>query len=521
MHFNRHDLQGSAEMADSALKPKIAITLRDLTIKYGATTALSQVSINFTAGQLHAVVGENGAGKSSLLAALMGVNRPTAGKLRIVNICSKTAMEVQAGKNQIGWMRQQGTLLPQLSVLANFALAQSGLGKISWSRLRDRVDEQLRNVGVSLDTSMPVANLSHSQRQLVEFARLQWLRFSLLLLDEPTAQMSKTDAQQLMKQLRAGVTNGQTVIITGHRLAEVWEWADQIHILRHGKLQVSAARGEITKPQMLNAMFGEVVKRQKSKTASAAIAEVLTKQHAALEINGLKVGNGKQFDWVFDLQVCAGEIVAMVGLPGDSAEQLMAILCGLEKSVAGTIKINGQLRDKRTYYEWGIRRIPASTLDDACIAQMNVAENLLLHQRRSKASLWLGDRLINWSYANAMAMRAIHSEQLAVSNASLFLAWLSGGNQRKLLIARELLEPGSVIVAQNIDAGLDMRANKSLANRLCALRDSGSAILLLAYDYSFVSSVASRVLVMNEGVLAKIDSTELPYEERDLNFLGA
>ena len=505
-------------MAETGLTDTQAVAVHGLSVRYGRTEALREVSLQFTAGCMHALVGANGAGKSSLLAALMGNCRPSAGELHILGAKVGRFLPGNPSRRGMAWMRQQGTLLPQLSVLANFALADTGWGKIAWSRLRRQVSAQLQKVGLELDPAVRVEELSLSQRQLVEFARLQWRSPRLILLDEPSAQMGAADAQRLMEMLQQNVAAGQTVIITDHRLDEVYQWAEQIHVLRQGTLVLSAPRAELTKPQLLQAMFAGKVSFQATARRSTGTA-TMPQRRAVLEIRGLR--RCDWFDHPFELQVAAGEIVGLVGPPDQGFTRLMATLCGREEEAHEVaVTINGRSCSRRNRYTCGVRSIPAQ-IEDACAMQMTIAENLLLHQRRATNCLRSGGLFINWPQVSRMAAQVIDSEQLAVPYVSHLLAWLSGGNQRKLLIARELHEQGSVVVAQNIDAGLDLRSIQSLADRLGVLREKGVAVLLIADDCSFVRAIADRVCVWEDGKLNELDCNELLNNSCNQGFLAS
>lgn len=473
------------------------LELTGLSRGFGNLLAVAEVDLRLEPGLLHAVVGENAAGKSTLFALLAGQLAPTAGTLTIGGIRLPGGDAATAYRQGVGLLHQDGSLLPELTVLENFILARPGLGRLASLSLASAVSVALAGSGVQ--PGQRVEDLVAAVRQRVELARLLWTGQRVLLLDEPTAILGAAEAGILFASLRQCASAGKTVVFSSHRLDEVMEHADMVHVLRQGKLVLSASRKDLGRAQVLAAMFGPAGPQ----AAGVRQARPHRELRPALELQGLACGNREAR---VDLCVAAGEIVGIVGLAGNGQSELVATLAGLLPSRTGEILVGGQLRQGRNLRAWGLRCVPGNSMD-ACIPSMSVAENLVMHDQAQSPYVRAAGYLTDWDAIYRHGTAVVQAENLGVTGSDKAMACLSGGNQRKLLLARELDGAGVALVAHNPEAGLDASAVQYLVRKLLDVRDRGLGIVLLAEDFDFLDQVADRLLVITAGQLRKVGST--------------
>lgn len=460
---------------------------------FGPVQALMDVDLQLAPRLLHAVVGENGAGKSTLFALLAGLLTPSAGTVTLNGLPLVGGAAIQARQHGVALLRQHGSLLPQLSVVDNFALVGTGLGWLDRRQLHTEVITALGPIAVQ--PAALVGTLSYALRQQIELVRLRWSGREILLLDEPTAILGAAEAAQLFAMLRQLADQGATVVFSSHRIDEVLEHADETHVLRHGRLTLQRPTSELSAADLYAAMFAAPPAPPPPPPTRFAAARV-----PALELTGLVCAGHTA---AIDLTVAAGEAVGIVGAPSQGQEELVATLAGLLPPVAGTILVGGEAAAGRRPHAWGLHCLPHDALGSAGVAVQSVAENFVLH-RQSEAPFtaagWLSStRQIN-QYGHQLATVA----ELPPQAVEIPLAFLSGGNQRRVLLARELADSGKIFVAHNPEAGLDAQAVSRLATQLRAACQQGQGMLVIAEDHSFLAQVATRVLVMEAGQLQQL-----------------
>lgn len=456
------------------------IATQNLGHNYGLVTALAEVSVTFPAGGIHAIVGENGSGKSTLFAIIAGLLHPTHGRVTIHPETSK-----------VGLVRQFGALMPELSVLDNFALAKPGLGNINRDQFATTVATALAKLPVIPEDI--VANLSPGLRTQVEVARLLFFGSKIILLDEPTAQLSSTQTAELFSQLRSSVAAGATVVFSSHRLAEVLEYADTVHVLRNGSVTLTAPTASLEQRQLHQAMFTEVPPANKFPSPPVTTTP-------ALELHNLGCGLGE-----INLAVHAGEIVGITAELGQGQEQLINTIAGFQSASSGQVLIAGKPREHQTNLKWGLSCLPSDAMATTGIASMTVTENLLLHKfRQAQFMCW---RLLrNLAASLKYATNLVGHHGLAQVTTQYPLAVLSGGNQRKMLLARELDLPAHAVVLHNAAAGLDAQAVTKLIQQLHDLASHGAGVLVIGEDSNFIAQVATRTFVLKRGHLKPQES---------------
>ena len=467
------------------------VEVKQLGFRYRANAqpALSKVSVKFEPGKVHALVGENGAGKSTLFKLIAGMLRPDDGMVE-----AATA----------GLISQHASLLPELSVLQNFALVQPGMGVIDWAGLEVRAKDALAQLNVRIDLHVPVGELDAGAAQMIELARIIFSGQPVVLLDEPTAILDPAASVKLLEVLGQLAINGACVIFSSHRSDEVLAHAHKIHVLRHGILTMSAARDQIDTTQLQLAMFG---KQLEGNAVGAAATPVTEQDEKQLKISGFAWRLGEQ-SRVLDLELAKGEALAIVGASGNGQQDLANALFFMQKPIVGEIQLNGSKLEPVNLKRQGMGRLPSQLQDTAAAMALSVAENLILHTYTSKEHSHPSLRLLRKSEIAEHAKKLINREELAIASGDSEFAWLSGGNQRKLLIARELEDQPSALVGHNVEAGLDSAAVATLVARLVAAKQAGTSLLLFAEDHSFVEQVADRIFLIDNGTLALLPRSD-------------
>ncbi|MBF2735575.1 MAG: ATP-binding cassette domain-containing protein [Betaproteobacteria bacterium AqS2] len=461
------------------------ISVRELAKAYGATAALRGVSFDFAPGRIHGLLGENGAGKSTLLRILAGAERADKG----------TAGVAPA---DVILAPQHGSLLAELTVLENFAVARPGLGRVAWRTVAAQAAARLAELGVKVDLDAPAGRLDPAVARLVEYARALWLDRPLVLLDEPAALLNQPQAQQLFAALRRqAAARGTAFVVSSHRIDELRAAAAELHVLRAGAVTLSRPRDEASNADLAAAMFGTAA-TPPARPAAPAPARA---GPPVLAVRGLALAGQPQAR--IDLELFAGEAAAIVGMAGNGQRELMDVLCGLAPPAAGAVELYGAPPPPGDLKHHGVGRLPSDPAAAAAAASMTVAENAAMHEHVGGG--WRrGLQRLAWRDCEARAAALIAAERLAIGGARDEFGWLSGGNQRKLLLARECGGDTRLLLARNPEAGLDLQAVAALRDRLAAARAAGAAVLLIAEDLDFVAQAADRVLLLERGGLAEL-----------------
>lgn len=459
-----------------------AVSVRGLRKDYGAAAALRGVSLEFAPGRIHGLLGENGAGKSTLLRILAGAERADGGS-------------ASAAPRDVVLAPQQGSLLAELTVLENFAVARPALGRIAWRTVAAQARERLAELGVTVDLGTPAGRLDPGVARLAEYARALWLDRPLVLLDEPAALLNQLQASLLFAALRRqAAARGTAFVVSSHRIAELRAAAAELHVLRQGAVTLSRPQAAASAAEIEEAMFG-------ASAAPAAAPAPVRAGPPVLAARGLVLRGQPQAR--IDLEVRAGEAAAIVGMAGNGQRELMDVLCGLARPAAGIVELGGAPPPRGDLKHHGVGRLPGDPAATAAAASMTVAENAALHDhvgggwRRGLARL-------AWRDCEARAAELIRAERLAIGGAQDEFGWLSGGNQRKLLLARECGGDIRLLLARNPEEGLDLQAMAALRDRLARARAAGAAVLFMAEDLDFVAQAADRILMIERGGLTEL-----------------
>lgn len=474
-----------------------ALRMSGITKNFPGIQALTDVALEVAAGEVHAIVGENGAGKSTLMKILAGVYQPDGGTIELQGEAVRIAGPIDARKRGIGMVYQELNLVPDLTVAENITLGSppSRFGLVDRKALRARADEVLAELGAKVGTDDLVGSLPVSQQQLVEIAKAYASSPRIVVLDEPTSSLSENEAQALFRVVQRMKDAGIAVIYISHRLREVIQLADQVTVLRDGRLVETRSAAGITAADMIRLMVGRDLTDVFPKR-EVPIGDVV------LEVEGLsRVG---VFDDV-DLTVRAGEIVGLAGFVGAGRTEVARAIFGLDRADRGTISIGGvpvTVRTPQAAVDAGIAYVPEDRKRDGLVPQLSVKDNISLPV--------LGEvSTAGWIRGGAERRLATDkATELGVSPSVIDrrVDTYSGGNQQKVVFAKWLATRPAVLILDEPTRGVDVGAKADIHTIIGELAAQGTAILMISSELAEVLAVSDRIYVLREGRI----SAELP-----------
>ena len=486
-------------MAVSAADPPV-LELRGITKRFPGIVANDGIDLDLKRGEVHALLGENGAGKSTLMNIVYGLYRPDEGDIRIKGETVVMHSPNDAIDHGIGMVHQHFMLIPVMTVAENIVLANEPthagyfLDRAAADR---RVRELAKTFNFSIAPDSRIQDITVGQQQRVEILKALYRNADILILDEPTAVLTPQEATDLFGILRTLTREGMSVILISHKLHEVREIADRITVLRRGKRIDTIPAAGATEQSLAQMMVGrEVLLRVEKPPAHPA--------ETLLEVEQLAVHDDRGLDAVKDisLAVRAGEIVGIAGVDGNGQTELVEALTGLRKLAGGTVRLAGREvtnAGARERLDSGLGHIPEDRLRRGLVLEFSLAENLALHDYRKPPNSRFG--WLRPASLIEIAKRLIREFDVRGAEATAPASALSGGNQQKLVVAREVTRDPRVLIAAQPTRGLDVGAIEFLHRRLVQERDEGRGILLVSLELEEILSLSDRILVMYEGRL--------------------
>jgi len=464
------------------------ISLNGISKRFGDLVALAEVSLTIAPGRVLGLLGENGAGKSTLMNILFGQLKPDAGSITSGGTALRLRSPAEALRHGLGMVHQHFALVPTLSVVDNVVLAlQSSLGRIdraAWSaRLRQRADA----LRWDIDPTALVGSLAIGQQQRVEILKALLALDQAgsaqrtLILDEPTAVLTPQEVDELLPAVRALAADGVAVVYISHKLAEIARVCDEVSVLRRGRVVHRGPATETTE-RLTHLMVGSPVSQPSRQACPAPSTAPVRIAARDLTIRS----DGRTVLHQVTVEVRAGEIVGVAGVEGNGQVPLVQAVLGLLSATSGSVTAPGK-----------IAVIPDDRQREALVMPLSVAQNLALRRYREvpfSQSGWLSPAAWN---VHARALMA--SSDVRAPSPDVAVATLSGGNQQKAVVARELDGDPAVIIAVNPTRGLDVGAAAAVLNRLIAARDRGAAVLLIHSDLDELLAISDRVVVLHNG----------------------
>jgi simple sugar transport system ATP-binding protein len=495
------------------------LELHGITKRYPGIVANDHVDFGLRRGEVHALLGENGAGKSTLMNIVYGLSKPDEGEIRVNGKPVAFSSARDAIEHGIGMVHQHFMLIPVMTVAENIVLAAepTTIGGILDERgANRRVREISERFGLAVDPEATVDRISVGQQQRVEILKALYRGADILILDEPTAVLTPQEAGELFTIIRSLVAQGTSVIFITHKLNEVLEIADRITVLRRGRTIDTVPSEGATEESLARLMVGREVLLRVDKAPS-------TPGETALEVRDLEVLDDRGLERVrgVSFDVRRGEIVAIAGVDGNGQSELIEALTGLRPVAAGTVRVGDvdvTHSDARTSLDAGIGHIPEDRHRRGLVLDFTLAENIALHDYNRPP-----DSTHGWLYPGRLIDRAaklIREFDVRGGGPLTKASSLSGGNQQKVVIAREVSRNPKVLLAAQPTRGLDVGAIEYVHRRLVEERDSGHAILLVSLELDEVLSLADRILVIYEGRIVGEHAAAASEQAIGLEMLG-
>ncbi|WP_320203866.1 ABC transporter ATP-binding protein [Agrobacterium rosae] len=474
------------------------VSIQNVSKMFDSFVAIRDASINFRAGEVHALVGENGAGKSTLMNILYGLLSPTKGRVMVrgqEKFFSSPSDAIGVG---IGMVHQHFKLAPSFTVAENIILGSEPT--LSFSRLDMRnalaeTGEMSKKFGLELDPAAIVGTLPVGLRQRVEILKALYRRADILILDEPTAVLTPLETEQLFATMRSLAANGCAVIFITHKLREVLAVSDKISVMRQGKILATLPNKDLTPEKIASLMVGRNVMLKVEKKPAGHLGDALLD---VIDLNA-KGNRGALSVKGVSLSVHRGEIVGIAGVQGNGQDELIECIAGIRRPIGGAIRISGTkpAANPAASRDAGLAYVPADRAHVGLSLKSPIWENLLVgHTREFGRAGFFSAALARQAAARLIAKFDVRGAGMDTSAGAL-----SGGNQQKVQLARELTRDADLIVVEQPSQGVDVGAIEAIHKLLVEMRDAGKAVLIISADLDEIFGLSDRILVMYDGMV--------------------
>ncbi len=476
------------------------LRLIEVTKRFGPLIANDHISLSLKAGEVLALLGENCAGKTTLVSIIFGHYTADEGRIEAFGKALPPGQPDAALQAGIGMVHQHFSLADNLTVLENITLGTESLW--SWRRKtkepRARIAKLSRDFGLKVDPDARIADLTVGERQRVEILKALYRKAKILILDEPTAVLTPQETETLFKTLRSLVDRGMSIIFISHKLHEIMRVSDRVAVLRRGKIVAETPTSKADRASLAEMMVGRAVHNPKGKPMKPG--------EALFELDKASVGRGQGFGALerADLTLHRHEIVGLAGVSGNGQQALAALVSGLARPETGAMRLFGKNVVKTSpaaMVHRGVGRIPEDRNSVGVVGEMQVWENLISERRRDPEFSKFG--WFNFKSIKAQANRLIEAYDIRCQGMGAETRLLSGGNIQKMILARVLDNDPSIILANQPARGLDVGAIAYVHGKLLEARERGAGILLISEDLDELLSLADRIVVIYRGRLSK------------------
>jgi simple sugar transport system ATP-binding protein len=473
---------------------------REVTRRFGSVVANDAVTLSIAPGTVHAIVGENGAGKTTLMRILYGLDRPDEGTVVIDDQRVQLSGPADATRRGIGMVHQEFKLVDELTLLENLVLGHEPVrrGRLDWARARSQAEALAGDTGVRIEWDRPAGRAPMAARQRLEILRLLYREADVLILDEPTAVLAPPQVADLLQLLRRLRDGGRTIVFISHKLQEVLDVADMITAMRGGRVSGTVPAAEADVDALVRMMVGEAVPQVRT-TPRVASGEPL------LCVSGLSVtgGHGRELLRDVSLEVLPGEVVGIAGVAGNGQDELVECVVGLRRPGAGSVQLAGEdvtscsVAERRRA---GLAYIPADRRRDGLSPTSTLVENTMAGSHRSPQASRHG-----WLRRSAIEQRArriVDRYHVRCPGLQAPAGSLSGGNQQRLILGREMENEPRVLVASQPTRGVDVRGSAYIREQLLELRERGGGVLLVSEELDELVELSDRIVVLSGGAVA-------------------
>ena len=482
---------------------------KNISKTFGNVKALENVNFYLRKGKIHGLLGENGAGKSSLMNILSGIYQPEKGSIFINNVKQKSLDPESASELGIGMVHQEFRLIESFSIEDNLTLSKSNIYQNNFKEAYEKYSEIF---SLSVKPEKTISQLSVGEKQKIEIMKLIFNDSKIMLLDEPTAVLTPQETDQLRISLGTlSEEDEKTIVLISHKLKEIREFTEKVFVMKNGKMVAEElSTKDVTDDNLIELMMGNIQKSIIDKSNTAGDTKLSVKSLEYVD----KVNNFKILDNI-NLEIKAREIIGIAGVSGNGQVELANIISGIEVDYSGKILINNKdvsRRGVRSRKKLNLSYIPENRLGVGLAPGVSVLDNSIV---RDYFKTRLGPHLSRSKTENYLES-LINKFSIKAPNSKAEISTLSGGNMQKLLMGRELISNPEVIIASQPTRGLDVNAVEAIHNLLVEQRDKGSAILMISEDLDELFKLSNRIHVMFEGKIVK----SFNIDDADINNVG-
>jgi ABC-type uncharacterized transport system ATPase subunit len=507
-------MSAAQAMSESFAGPPLLEAV-EVTKVFGMNTVLESASLRLEPGSVHALLGENGAGKSTLVKCIMGFYKADGGSVKVDGVPIELGSPRDAQKYAIGMVYQHFTLVENMTVAENLVLARAELpAVIDWASETKAIEAFMKRMPFQVPPKKLARQLAAGEKQKLELLKQLYLGSKIVILDEPTSVLTPSEADEVLGLLRTMVTEKKlSVLMITHKFREVIGFADEVTVLRRGRVVGRGKVSQLTAAQMAVMMVGAEPPKVSTGRANIPPGEAILeiKKLEALDDIGIPVLRG------VTLNVRKGEIVGVAGVSGNGQEELVEVLGGQRSKTAGTVKVRGKDygATRAEIREHRVRLLPEAPLKNACVPLMAVSDNIGLRVYDTEPYTVARYGVRRGALRKA-AQAAIQAFNIRTPSPDVPISTLSGGNVQRAVLARELDGEVALLIAANPCFGLDFAAVAEIRSRILQARNLGAAVLLVSADLDEIFALSDRIVVMSEGKMVH----ETTAADADLKVIG-
>ena len=482
------------------------IEMREITKVFGEFVANDKINLELRKGEIHALLGENGAGKSTLMNMLAGLLEPTSGEIVVNGQVVKLDSPSKAASLGIGMVHQHFMLVEAFTVAENIILGSelTKNGVLDIARATREINELSERYGLAVDPSAKVADISVGAQQRVEILKTLYRGADILIFDEPTAVLTPSEIDELMAIMKNLVKEGKSIILITHKLDEIRAVSDRVTVIRRGKSIETVEIAGATNADLAEMMVGRSVSFKTVKQAPQP-------KEVILSIKDLVVNENRGIPAVknLSLDVRAGEIVGIAGIDGNGQSELIQAITGLRKIESGSVELKGQSivgLHPRQITEMSVGHVPEDRHRDGLVLEMMISENIALQTYYKEPLSKKG--ILNYTNIIGYAKQLMQEFDVRAASEIVPASALSGGNQQKAIIAREVDRNPDLLIVSQPTRGLDVGAIEYIHKRLIQERDNGKAVLVVSFELDEILNVSDRIAVIHDGKIQGIVTPE-------------
>jgi simple sugar transport system ATP-binding protein len=498
----------------------VILELHGITKRFPGVLANDHIDLDLREGEIHALLGENGAGKTTLMNILYGLYKPDEGEIRV----NGNKIEIHSPRDAIacgiGMVHQHFMLVPVFTVVDNVMLGDEyvrGGGFLDRRKAANRILEISQQYNLQVDPFAYIKDLPVGLQQRVEIIKLLFREANILILDEPTAVLTPQEVDELFKIMKSLVASGKSIIFITHKLREVMEFSDRITVIRNGKVVGTTTPQEADQNKLAAMMVGRQIDLTIEKKPAAP-------QEVVLEVRNLKVLDARKLIAVngVSFEVRAGEVLGIAGVQGNGQTELVRALTGMQHPVEGEIRILGKEMthaSPKEFFEIGAAHIPEDRQKDGLVLTYPVKDNFILNTFYKPP--FARGIVLQQPQIIANAEELVQKFDIRTPSIFTTLSSLSGGNQQKVIVAREFSRPIKLLIAAQPTRGLDVGSIEYIHNRLIEKRDEGCAVLLVSTELDEIMQLSDRIAVMYRGrIVATVNAAEVTKQQIGLYMAG-